>query len=161
MGQKYYLLFGLIALSMALILGGCIQGNSLNGNANLPTSASADGPLDTALAEITVLSVQGDIAAVRVDKMVDYRRYPDATYKKLLEGDTIELRVYGISFGSTNETGTVGVQRSAGKLANAPKPEASAEKRYLADLSFCKTGYVGGLECAYDGWSTYLYPMAQ
>lgn len=97
----------------------------------------ADGPLDTASAEITVFSLEDKIANIRIEEIRDYKRYPKANYPELKVGDVIKVKVYYLA-------------------TSLPGPIIG--KRYLANMSYCSTNYFGGLSCAYEGWSVALYP---
>ena len=55
------------------------------------------GPLDTTWAEVTVLSVEDDMATMKIKELGDYYRYRYATYPELNVGDEILVRVYSTS----------------------------------------------------------------
>lgn len=99
---------------------------------------SPSGPLDTTLAEVTLLSSQGDLTKVRVEEIRDYNRVPGATYPELRSGDEITVRIY--------DRATVGADLNEGA-------------HYLAGMSLCLSGVLGGLECPHEGWSVALYPL--
>ncbi|MFH1127242.1 MAG: hypothetical protein V1718_04000 [archaeon] len=105
-----------------------------------PKAASTDGPLDTALAEITILSVDGDTSKMRIEKIIDYVRYPGATYHELESGEELTIMVYYLAEETSGTTPKEG-------------------KKYLAQLSICYNDYIGGLGCGYDGWSGALYSL--
>jgi len=125
---------------------------------NIPKEASSNGPLDTALAEVTIISVQDDLTKIRVDEIKDYIRYPDATYPKLNVGDEINVRVYSIA----SESGG-GVETQAELISGTeppsitPHPKPLEGKKYLASMSVCFTDYFGGLSCTcaegYSCWA--------
>jgi len=113
------------------------------------------GPLDTALAEITVLSVNDKIANIRVEKIIDYVRYPKATYPALKIDDKINIKITFVapqsSGGTKSEAGRTGEPYSEIELL----PEVG--KKYLVSMSLCIRDYIGGLSCEYEGWSGALY----
>lgn len=126
-----------------------------------PTQASTRGPLDTAWAVITVLSVKGEIAYVQIEEIRDYNRYPKATYPELKTGDKINTRVYDMVF---PDNGTVDARSQRGERVEelttpVPSPKPVVGRKYLADMSYCITDYFGGLSCEYEGWSSALYPF--
>lgn len=127
---------------------------------NLPKEASTSGPLDTAWAVITVLSVKGEIIYVQIEEIRDYNRYPKATYPELKTGDKINTRVYDTASLSSGRADPLGVSmvREEELTTSVPSPKPEVGKKYLADMSYCITDYFGGLSCEYEGWSSALYP---
>ena len=99
----------------------------------LPTK-EPDGPLDTALAEVLLVSSEEGLVTLRVDQLLRYYAFPDMSYERLAEGDAVVVSVYG---------------EPVGGMATGA--------RYLASLSLCLDGLVGGLECAFEGWSAALF----
>ena len=97
-----------------------------------------DGPLDTALAEVALLSVEEGRATIRVTEFRTYNALPNATYSRLAVGEEVVVA-----------------------LQSAPAGGIDYGRRYLASLSLCLPGQLDGLSCAYEGWSAalYLLPM--
>ena len=96
------------------------------------------GPLDTALAEVTLLSSHDDLTRMLVGEIRDYQRVPGAANPELSSGDEVLVRIH--------ERAAVG-------------PDASEGAQYLATMSLCLSEFLGGLECQYEGWSVALYPL--
>ena len=127
----------------------------------LPQKAP-DGPLDTALAEVTILLVQDDLTKIRVEEIRDYIRLPDATYPRLNVGDEILVRVYHLALAGVSGAKSVEMGVKEGDLPPVtPQPELIEGGKYLADMSGCFSDYFGGLSCPYDGWSVALYPFQE
>src|SRR3989338_2080657 len=61
----------------------------------LETSGAPAPPADQALAEITIISQNNDEWEIRVDKIRDYIRYPNAKNPVLKEGEEVSLYVNG------------------------------------------------------------------
>ena len=55
------------------------------------------GPLDTAWAEVTILSVEDDMATMKIQELRDYYRFGHATYPKLRAGEEVLVRIYDIA----------------------------------------------------------------
>jgi len=103
----------------------------------VPDDAPA-GPLDTALAEVSVLTVEDGAATIRVEEIRVYNRYPNATYPRLEVSSEIEVAVQDAATGRLR----------AGEM-------------YVAALSFCREGEVGGLTCDREGWTGAFYALDQ
>lgn len=125
---------------------------------NLSTNASTSGPLDTAWAVITILTVKNEIAYVQIEQICDYNRHPEATYPELKTGDKINTRVYDMAFSDNARTDAL-MQRAEELNTPVPSPKPEVGRKYLADMSYCITDYFGGLSCEYEGWSSALYPF--
>ncbi|MBI2542919.1 MAG: hypothetical protein HYW24_01915 [Candidatus Aenigmarchaeota archaeon] len=128
---------------------------------NIPIVASPDGPLDTALAEITILSAQDEIANIRIEKIKDYKRYPNAGYPQLKVSDEISVKVYYLALESSTENETTGQGEQppeSSPISSQLKPTIG--KKYLADMTLCIPDYIGELSCTYNGWSVGLYPLS-
>lgn len=126
---------------------------------NLPTKASPGGPLDTALAVINVLSVEGETAYIQIEEIRGYNRYPGATYPELRIGDKTKMKVYSIAFSDDNDSTGVAAQRKGEPTTTVPSLKPEVGRKYLANMSYCVTDYFGGLSCKYEGWSSNLYPL--
>ncbi len=130
------------------------------------------GPVDEVLAEITVISIKeqfvssGQISKVRVDKILDYKRYPDAYWGKIESGDEIWARVYSnaearveVSSQSSVTNLSTGQQTGLNTLKTIVSLGLVVNKKYFANLKSCFSNPNVGLSCVYEGWSASLYPI--
>lgn len=123
-----------------------------------PPLKAPGGPLDTALAVVTILSVKDKMADIRIEEIRDYQRLPGATYSQLKIGDEISVLFSYIA----PET-LIGSEAKAVKEGEpppvTPQPKPITGKEYLASMTLCVTEYIGGLSCKYEGWSAVIYPI--
>ena len=117
---------------------------------------SVGGPSDTAMAEIKILYVQNDLAKIRIEKIKEYFRHPDAVHSQLKIGDEIEARIYHFA-PSSSSTNTRIAEGSNSTLTTIAKAEPIVDEKYLANMSICLAEY--GFGCAYEGWSVALYSL--
>ncbi|MFQ5968381.1 MAG: hypothetical protein ACE5MI_12360 [Acidimicrobiia bacterium] len=124
-------------------------------------ASSPDGPLDTALAEVTVLSVEDDTATLRIRDLRDYIRSPIADFPQLGVGDEVLVRVYNVApLGDVADAVATGV-RAGEAPRHIPEPVLTEGESYLADMSACFSGVIDGLSCPFEGWSVAIYPLRQ
>ena len=119
------------------------------------------GPLDTTWAEVTVLSVEDDMATMRTQEIRDYYRVPHATYPELSVGDEVLVRVYNIApLGAVSGAGSVATGVEVGTASpEIPQPVLVEGESYLADMSVCFSGFIDGLGCPFEGWSAAIFPL--
>lgn len=131
----------------------------------LDTSGAPAAPADQALAEVTVLLQKDEEWEIRVDKIRDYSRYPDATNIELKEGDIISVRSNGwINTFKDNKIECPEGYTSSPKPTPAypinqpqptsPEPKITIGEKYLSKLLFVRCS--NGL-CQSTGWSVWLY----
>ena len=127
------------------------------------STVSPAGPLDTAWATVTILSVEDDMATMKIQEIRDYYRYRHATYPELNVGDEVLVWVHNIApQGAVGGAGTVATAVKVGEAApEIPQPVLIKGGEYLAEMSVCFTDYFGGLGCPYEGWSVAIYPLEQ
>ena len=94
------------------------------------------GPLDTALATVTIVAFRDGLVTIRVEQIRDYHRFPGATYPPLAPGDTIRV-----------------------PLVNELRATVMEGQRFLTKLSLCLEGYIGGLSCRSEGWHAAFYAV--
>ncbi|MDO8469857.1 MAG: hypothetical protein Q7S84_02420 [bacterium] len=124
---------------------------------SFPNEASIGGPLDTTLAEVVILSVNGETAYLRIDRVRDYERYPGATYPEVKSGDELEVKIKDVVPQNSGGAGERAQQGESPPPSPPLRPDVVG--RYLADMRLCITEYIGGLSCEYEGWSADLYPL--
>lgn len=110
-----------------------VTGQEENQPVEVGLDHAPDGPLDTALVELVMLSTDDGTVSVKVEGILAYNRLPEATYPRLEAGEEIPVNVYQNSF-----------------------DEVRQGDRYKAELSLCLAGQVEGLSCEYEGWSAAL-----
>ncbi len=154
--MKQKIKIALIIVVLAIILSAALFLALSKNNNNLPEKASSGGPLDAALAEVSIISVEGDIATIEIGRIIDYARYPKADYEQLRDGDRIYARIYYVAPDGPTQPQNLTTE-PAGTKHEDLRPQIG--RRYLADLSLCITDKIGGLSCTYDGWSAALYPI--
>ncbi len=164
----------LIGLIIGIILiSGCIQKESTKTEqpikipespTKLETSGAPAPPADQVLAEITIISQNNDKWKIKVDKIRDYQRYPNAVNPILKEGEEIPVAVNGFldtfeSRGPVCPSGYVkspkpaGTQPVGGEPSTRPTPKIIVGDKYLSKLLGC----FAELNCERLGWSGYLY----
>lgn len=142
-------------------------------------------PGDTARAEVVVVSggTRGEQLKLRINKLIDYNRYPGATNQIFGQSDVVETYLSGVtvqgtasvSQSSTGQSLEPSTPTTSGELKAGtravpavpqrvddilptlpPSPEqARTGESYFAWLQYC-SGEVGGVTCTYPGWSAYL-----
>ena len=130
----------------------------------LETSGAPAPPADQALAEVTILSQNNDQWKIRVDKIRDYIRYPNAKNLELKEGEEVSVYVNGFldTFefrGPTCPPGYVkspkpaGAQSETGEPSTRPIQKIVVGGRYLSKLFGC----FAEANCQPIGWAGWLY----
>ena len=164
----------ILVLIVIIFISGCIQQQTTtktessikipDSPTKLETSGAPAPPADQALAEITIISQNNDEWKIRVDKIRDYIRYPNAKNPVLKEGEEVSLYVNGFldTFefrGPTCPPGYIkspkpaGAQSETGEPSTRPTPKIIIGDTYLSKLLGC----FAELNCEKLGWSGYLY----
>ena len=132
-----------------------------------PVAVAPSGPFDTALAEITILSLQDDTAKIEIEKIRSYYRYPDATYQKLNVDDEIDVRVFDTlalrTVLDSDEEPAIREDEEPAEVvppSTPPVPKPVVGEKYLASMNLCIVDNSAGIDCEYDGWSIALYPLS-
>ena len=175
--KKNIILIGLIV--GIILISGCIQQEKSTFESDvqqetsikipespnkLETSGSPAPPADQTLAEITIISQNNDEWKIRVDRIRDYIRYPNAKNPVLKEGEEVSLYVNGFldSFefrGPTCPPGYVKspkparAQSQTDEPSTRPIPQIVIGDKYLSKLLGC----FAELNCEKLGWSGYFY----
>ena len=127
-----------------------------------PPTSEVRGPFDTAWAEVTIVSVEGDMATMKIQELMDYFRYEHATYPELNVGDEIHVRYDTSALRSPSEANSVamGVELKEGEAPpEIPQPVLIEGERYRAEMSGCFSD--GVTSCHFEGWSAAIYPLEQ
>ena len=130
----------------------------------LGTSGAPAPPADQVLTEITIISQNNNEWKIKVDKIRDYIRYPNAKNPELKEGeevavqlnsflDTFEFRGPVCPSGYVKSPKPAGAQPTGGERSTRPTPKIIAGDKYLSKLLGC----FAELNCEKLGWSGYLY----
>ena len=124
-----------------------------------PTS-EVRGPFDTAWAEVTIVSVEDDMATMKIQELMVYFRYEHATYPELNVADEILVRYDTSALRMTSGANSVAMGVKEGEAPpEIPQPVLIEGENYWADMSACFTDQ--GLGCPYEGWSAAIYPLEQ
>ena len=125
-----------------------------------PTS-EPDGPLDTAWAEVKILSVEDDMATMEIQTLGDYYRVSSAKYPQLSVGDEVLVRIYAIA--PLSEASISGAHATGVRTGEASpqilEPVLREGETYRAQMSVCFSDAFGGLGCPFEGWSAAMYPL--
>ena len=118
------------------------------------------GPFDTAWAEVTIVSVEDDMATMKIQNLMDYFRYKHATYQELNVGEEILVRYDTSALRSTSGANSVamGVKEGEAPL-ETPQTVLIEGENYRADMSVCFSD--GVTSCYFEGWSAAIYPLEQ
>lgn len=130
----------------------------------LKTSGAPAPPADQALAEITIISQNDNEWKIKVNKIRDYIRYPNAVNPMLKEGDEISVSVNGFldSFESrgpvcppeyVKSPKPTQAQSLTDEPSTRPIPTIKVGDKYLSKLLGC----FAELNCERLEWSGYLY----
>lgn len=160
--------FLICLISGIIFISGCVQ-QGIEQQAKIPESpnkleisGAPAPPADQALAEIAIISQNNDEWNIRVDKIRDYIRYPNAKNPILKEGEEISLYVNGFldTFEYRGPVCPPGYVKSPKPAEAQPTtassrsvPKIAAGDKYLSKLLGC----FEELNCQRIGWSGYLY----
>jgi hypothetical protein len=96
-------------------------------------------PFDSLSAQVTVVSIEGDIATLRIDRIESYTKGPVQAAPRLEIGSGINARVYYVALDN-------------GGLSLS---DIIVGRNYSANIQYCVSDE--SLTCGYEGWSAAMY----